>query len=174
MFVHYFCTEQLSTMENITSNTELIKSLKGLLFKGHAHVSLEDALANIPEDALGKVPKNLPYRIWQLTEHIRITQWDMLGFSKSPKHKSPKWPEEYWPKEKAPANKEAWENCIKQIKKDRKSFLALLEKENADLFTPFAHGTGQTLLQEALQIADHTSYHTGEIIAVRRLLGEWK
>ena len=158
-----------------TNNSkEVVKQLKELILKGNAHATLEDALANIPKAALGKVPAKLPYSIWQLAEHIRITQWDILEFSKDAKHKSPKWPDEYWPKEKAPKEANAFEKCVKQIKKDRKEFITLLEKEDTDLYTPFPHGQGQNLLREAMLIADHTSYHVGEIIVIRRLLGNWK
>ena len=161
-------------MNNATDNTELIKQLKDLILKGNAHATFDQAVADVPVDILGTVPKKLPYSIWQLTEHIRIAQWDILEFSKKAKHKSPKWPDDYWPKEKAPADSAAWDKCVKQIKKDRKAFVALLDKEDVDLYTPFAHGDGQNLLREALLIADHAAYHTGEIVLLRRLLGAWK
>jgi succinate dehydrogenase flavin-adding protein (antitoxin of CptAB toxin-antitoxin module) len=98
----------------------------------------------------------------------------MLEFSRNPEYQSPKWPEGYWVKEKAPADAKAFDKCIKQIKKDRNEFVALLENEDADLYSTFEHGKGQTLLHEALQIADHNSYHIAEIIVIRRLLGDWK
>jgi DinB superfamily len=158
----------------IRNNQEVVKQLKDLILKGNAHATLEHALTDIPEAALGKVPAKLPYSLWQLAEHIRITQWDILEFSKDSNHQSPKWPDDYWPKEKAPKESNAFEKCVKQIKKDRKEFIALLEKEDVDLYTPFAHGQGQNLLREALLIADHTSYHVGEVIVIRRLLGIWK
>jgi hypothetical protein len=161
-------------MENKNEKETLHKELVALLSKGSAHSPVEDILDGIPFDTLGKVPRSLPYSIWQLAEHIRIAQWDMVEFSKSARHKSPKWPDEYWPKEKAPTDAAAWENCIKQIKKDRKAFIKLLDKDGVDIYAPFPHGDGQNLLHEALQIADHTSYHLGEILVLRRLLGIWK
>ena len=161
-------------MNNATDNKEVIKQLKDLILKGNAHATFDQAVADVPFDILGTVPRKLPYSIWQLTEHIRIAQWDILEFSKKAMHKSPKWPDEYWPKEKAPADAVAWDKCVKQIKKDQKAFAALLDKEDVDLYTPFAHGDGQNLLREALLIADHTAYHTGEIVLLRRLLGVWK
>ncbi len=157
-----------------TNHAELIKQLKELILKGNAHATTDDALENIPEKILGVVPEHLPYSIWQIAEHIRITQADILDFSQNPDYKEMAWPAEYWPKEKAPKDSAAWEHCIKQIKKDRQDFVGLLEKDDADLYTPFAWGDGQNLLREALLVGDHNSYHTGEIIVLRRLLGHWK
>jgi len=151
----------------------VIKALKELLNGGHAHATFEDAVKDLPVKLRGEVPENMPYSIWQLVEHIRITQWDILEFSRNPEHESPSWPDEYWPKEKAPKDAHAWNDSIAQVKQERKEFIKLLEAPDADLYTPFAHGTGQNLLREAMLIADHTSYHTGEIIVLRRLLGAW-
>ncbi|WP_200869904.1 DinB family protein [Pedobacter sp. V48] len=150
----------------------LINELKHLLEGGGAHVGLKDATANIPFILLGERPHQLPYSIWQLVEHIRIAQWDMLEFSRKDNHKSPKWPEEYWPKELAPADISSWDASLRQIAEDLNAFLILLQTEN--LYDPFLHGSGQSLLREALQIADHAAYHIAEIVVVRRLLGIWK
>lgn len=150
----------------------LVSELKKLLNGGTAHVGLKDAIANLPFELLGKKPHNLPYSIWQLTDHIKIAQWDMLEFSKDGNHKSPKWPDEYWPKENAPKDIEAWEATVKQIDDDLKSFIELIESE--DLFKPIPHGDGQTVLREAFQVADHNAYHIAEIIVIRRLLNAWK
>jgi len=160
-------------MKKAKQNKELVKQLTTLIVKGSAHASLDDVLANLSDNKAGIVPGKLPYSVWQLAEHIRIVQWDMLEFCSKPDHVSPPWPEGYWPKIKKPSET-AWKNCIKQIKKDRKAFIALLEDADADLYAPFPYGDGQTLLQEALQLADHTAYHAGEILVVRRLLGEWQ
>ena len=161
---------EITTAETSTFIKELIELLK----KGNAHVPFNDAIKNIPFEDLGKKPQNLPYSIWQLTEHIRITQKDILDFSANKNYKELKWPDDYWPKEAAPKNEAEWEKCINEIHDDLKAFIELLKAEDADLFTPFEHGSGQNLLREALLIADHTSYHTGEIIVVRRLLDNWK
>jgi hypothetical protein len=147
---------------------ELIKLLEG---RG-AHATLKDALANVPADMRGVKPNNLPYSIWQLAEHIRIAQWDMLEFSKDASHNSPKWPDGYWPQESNPPDDAAWEKTIQQINTDRDEFIALLKSE--DIYAGIPHGTGQSILREALQIADHTAYHAAEIILLRRLLGIWK
>lgn len=147
---------------------ELVKLLQG----GGAHADLKTALAGLPTDLRGAKTGNLPYTIWQLVEHIRIAQWDMLEFSKDDNHQSPKWPDDYWPKEAAPANDEAWEKSVKQVEDNLNEFIKLLKSE--DIYQPIPHGKGQTILREALQIADHTAYHTAEIIVIRRLLGAWK
>jgi uncharacterized damage-inducible protein DinB len=163
--------KEVATTFSQQKNT--VSVLKELLKGGNAHATTEQALAKLPADLRGKVPEGLPYSIWQLAEHIRITQWDILEFSRNPKHLSPKWPDEYWPKETGPASEAAWKKTLAEITEDKKAFIALLEAPDADLLKPFAHGDGQNLLREALLIADHTSYHTGEILVIRRLLGAW-
>ncbi|RXK86128.1 DinB family protein [Filimonas effusa] len=151
----------------------LVSVLKEMLKGGHAHVTFEQAVDKLPAALRGVVPEGLPYSIWQLVEHIRITQWDILEFSRDPAHKSPAWPDEYWPTETAPSDETAWKRTLNDIASDTKAFIALLESPDADLYTPFSHGDGQNLLREAILIVDHTSYHTGEIILLRRMLGAW-
>jgi len=151
----------------------LIENIVDLIEKGNAHVSLDDALENIPFALLGEKPGSLPYSIWQIVEHIRIAQWDILEFSRNAKHISPQWPDGYWPKEPVPKSKDAWNKCIEQIDADRKSFIELIKNAGDNLYEPFDYGTGQSLLKEALVLADHNSYHTGEIIIIRRLLNAW-
>lgn len=156
-----------------TGNNQLIKELVSLLTKGNAHASFNEATKNIPFEDLGKVPNNLPYSIWQITEHIRITQKDILDFSTNTNYKELNWPADYWPKNTAPKDEDEWKSCVNEINTDLDKFIDVL-KNATDLFTPFEHGTGQNLLREAMLIADHTSYHTGEIIVLRRLLNNWK
>ena len=148
--------------------TEIVKLLEG----GGAHATLKDALADIPADKRGIKPDNLPYSIWQLAEHIRIAQWDMLEFSKDGSHESPKWPDKYWPEESSPSDDAAWNKTIDSINTDREAFIDLLK--SGDIYAQIPHGAGQTILREALQMADHNAYHTSEIILLRRLLGIWK
>ena len=150
----------------------LIAELTKLIEGGGAHATLEDALKDIPANLRGVKPENLPYSIWQLAEHIRIAQWDMLEFSRDGSHESPKWPDDYWPKENGPADDAAWEKTVEQINSDRAAFIELIKFEN--LYKAIPRGNGQNVLREALQVADHTSYHTSEIILLRRLLGIWK
>jgi uncharacterized damage-inducible protein DinB len=147
---------------------EIVKLLNG----GSAHAHLDDALKDLPANQRGQRPHGLPYSIWQLVEHIRIAQWDMLEFSKDGSQQSPKWPEEYWPKETEPASEEVWEQSIAQIKNNLAELITLVQTGN--LYQPIPHGSGQNLLREALQAADHTAYHVAEIIVLRRLLGSWK
>jgi hypothetical protein len=151
----------------------LVKNLVSLLEKGNAHVSLDRTLQGIPLASLGETPPRLPYSIWQIAEHVRIAQWDLLEFSRNEKHISPQWPEGYWPKEAAPLNEDAWEQCVSQIKADRASFIALIKQAGVALYQPFKHGDGQSLLKEVLVLADHNSYHAGEIVIIRRLFNIW-
>ena len=153
---------------------ELVKQLKALILQGNAHVTLDETLKDIPKKIRGTVPDGLPYSIWQVVEHLRITQWDILEFCKNAKHVSPKWPDEYWPKKKAPKDEAQWVQTLEQIQMDRIEFIAMLEDEDADLYEPFAHGDGQNLLREAILIGDHNSYHTGELVVLRRLQDAWK
>ncbi len=150
----------------------IVAELTKLLLGGTAHASFADSVKNVKPELRGVKPENMPYSIWQLVEHIRIAQWDMLQFSKDADHKSPNWPDDYWPKESAPADDDTWESSIKQVAADLDEFIELLE--HSDIYQKLEHGDGQTILREALQIADHTSYHTGEILAIRRMLNDWK
>lgn len=149
----------------------LISELEKLLTGGSAHAGLKDALSGLPANLRGEKVTALPYSIWQLVEHIRIAQWDMLEFCKNAQHVSPKWPDDYWPKEPEPADDNAWNQSIRQINDDLAAFIDMIRKE--DLYHQLPHGEGQTILREALQLADHTAYHTAEIIVIRRLLGAW-
>ncbi len=156
------------------NNEVVVEQLIALITQGNAHATFEESVANIPFNILGIQPNNLPYSLWQLVEHIRITQKDILEFSRNAEHNSPKWPDEYWPSELAPSSEDAWQKALEQIQSDRIEFIQLLTAENSDLYVPFPYGDGQNLLREALLIADHTSYHTGQIILIRRLLDNWK
>ncbi|UOG73222.1 DinB family protein [Hymenobacter tibetensis] len=157
-----------------TTRENIVAELRLLLVKGNAHISFEEACADIPLPLLTKTVPNLPYSIWQLVEHIRIDQRDVLEFCRNPAYVSPKWPDAYWPAPVAAVDAARWEATLKQIRNDRDQFIALLEDSAQDLFALFPHGTGQTLFREALLIADHNSYHTGQILLVRRLLQDWK
>lgn len=150
----------------------IITELTKLLLGGSAHISLQGALKDLDPDLRGIRPKHMPYSIWQLVEHIRIAQWDMLQFCRDADHKSPKWPEEYWPKEAAPLHESDWEGALSQINSDLDEFIELME--HSDIYQKLQHGSGQNVLREALQIADHNAYHIGEIVAIRRFLGDWK
>jgi len=151
---------------------QVVNELTRLLLGGNAHVTLRKAIEGLPPELRGVKPALMPYSIWQLVEHIRIAQWDMLQFCRYENHKSPKWPDEYWPKESTPDDDAAWNASLAEIENDLEGFIELMEHSNIYQILP--HGEGQTILREALQMADHNSYHTGEIIAIRRMLNAWE
>ena len=149
---------------------QIIKLLQG----GQAHLTLDDVLKNFPQSLRGLRPAGAPHSAWQLLEHLRIAQWDILEFSRSAKHVSPKWPEGYWPSSDRPPTDAAWKKCISAIKRDCRAMQKLVENPRTDLYSKIPHGTGQNILREALLIADHNAYHIGQLLLVRRLLGAWK
>ena len=144
-----------------------------LLTLGHAHATFDQAVKGLPAELRRKTPKGAEHSPWQLLEHLRIAQRDILEFSRNAKHESPKWPEGYWPKEKAPADEKAWNKSVRAFKRDLKEMAALVQDEKTDLFAKIPHGDGQTILREALLAADHNAYHVGQLVLVRRLLGAW-
>jgi len=148
---------------------QLIESLRG----GHAHVTLEAALKNLPKNLRGVKPAGASYSAWQLLEHLRIAQSDILEFSRDPEHVSPQWPDGYWPKSEKPPSDAAWTKSIAAIRKDAAAMEKLVRNPKTDLFGKIAHGTGQTILREALLIIDHNAYHIGQLVLVRRMLGAW-
>jgi len=159
----------------MSTDTKLLtQQLIDLIAKGNAHATFEQAVANISFKNIGIKPNNLPYSIWMLAEHIRIAQADILDFSINPNYKELQWPDEYWPEEEMPEDENAWKKCLDQIRQDSEQLIDLLNQPGIDLFTPIPHGNGQNVLREALLIADHNSYHTGEIVLIRRLLDDWK
>ncbi|HEY4380012.1 MAG TPA: DinB family protein [Acidobacteriaceae bacterium] len=155
---------------------ELRTQLVALLEKGHAHATFADAVADFPVKLRGLVPDGLPYSAWQILEHIRIAQRDILDFSAPPTggYQPMEWPAAYWPKHAEPGSPEAWDRSVAAVEADLDAFKKLILKPGADLARPFLWGTGQNLLRETLLIADHNAYHVGELIVVRRLLGAWK
>jgi len=148
----------------------LRQHLVNLLTKAEAHVDLESSLKDFPRDLRGRKPEGSPHTPWQLLEHIRIAQWDILEFSKNAKHKSPKWPDDYWPRTDAPPDDKAWDKSVKQVLADLKAMTELVSDPRHDLFAEIPHGDGQTLLREALLTADHNAYHLGQLVLLRRIL----
>ena len=148
----------------------LIELLEG----GHAHVTFEDAMADWPPELRGAKPAGQPFTPWRLLEHIRISQWDIVEFTKSAKHVSPEWPAGYWPVSDTPPDATAWDQSVAQVDRDRRAMRRLVRHPGTDLFARIPHGTGQTVLREALVLADHNSYHLGQLVLLRRLLGAWK
>lgn len=145
-----------------------------LLRGGNAHLTLDNALEGLPGDLRGVKPAGLPYSVWQLLEHLRLAQWDILEFSRNPHHVSGKFPDDYWPQAEAPADEAAWDASVKAIHADLKAMERLVTARSTDLAARIPHGDGQTVLREALLLADHNAYHIGQILLVRRLLGAWK
>lgn len=146
--------------------------LHWLLGGGDAHLPLDRAVANFPAELRGRTPARTPYSPWQLLEHLRICQWDILQFSVNADHVSPDFPAGYWPAEAAPAPA-AWDQTIELIQSDLRAMQELVADPAADLLQPIPWGDGQTIFREALLIADHNAYHLGQLIVVRRLLGAW-
>lgn len=158
----------------MTNEAALHEHVINLLTKGQAHVTFDDAVKNLPLDLRGKRPKGVEHSAWEIVEHLRIAQSDILEFSRDAKHKSPDWPSGYWPKSAAPPDEKAWDKSLRAFKRDLKAMCALVSDEKTDLYAKIPHGDGQTILREALLIADHNAYHVGELVLVRRLLGAWK
>jgi len=144
-----------------------------LLRGGGAHLNFDKAVAGLPAKLRGAKPAGVPHTPWRLVEHMRLAQWDILEFSRNPQHASPEFPEGYWPKGDAPPNTKAWDVSIKAFQKDLKAMEDLVDDPNTDLFARIPHGEGQTILREALLVADHNAYHLGQLVAVRRMLGAW-
>jgi uncharacterized damage-inducible protein DinB len=139
-----------------------------------AHAGFDAVVADIPPDLRGKQPAGLPYSAWQLVEHLRITQHDILDFCVNPEYEEMKWPDDYWPKSPTPPSAKAWDESIRRYKEDREALKKLAADKQTDLAAKIPHGSGQTYLREIVLVADHTSYHVGQLVLVRRLLGIWK
>ena len=145
------------------------------LLKGEgAHAKFEDVIDDFPANLRGKKIPNFPHTSWMLLEHLRIAGWDILEFSRNAKHKSPEWPSGYWPKEATPPSEDAWDKSVRDFQADLESMQKLVADSKSNLYEPFSWGDGQTLLREALLVADHNAYHLGQLVTLRRLLGAWK
>lgn len=151
----------------------LREHLRKLLAGREAHVDWTSALKGVPEKLHGARPAGAPHSLWEILEHTRIAQWDILEFSRDPKHVSPDWPSGYWPKSPAPAHSADWDKSVKAFHHDLQEMVKLVTDLKADLAAPISHGSGQTILREALLLADHNAYHLGQFVLVRRLLNSW-
>lgn len=157
----------------MTNEQALRDHLVDLLSGGHAHLGFERAIADLPPTLRGVRPPGLPHTPWRLLEHLRIAQWDILRFSIDPAHVSPEFPHGYWPEGDAPPDADAWNRSVAAFRADWKAMMDLVADPRTDLFAPIPHGQGQTILREALLVADHNAYHLGQLVTVRRLLGAW-
>ena len=133
-----------------------------------SHIAFEKVVREFPSAVRGNKPEGAPHSAWQLIEHMRIAQHDILEFSRNPNHQSPNFPEGYWPDSETPPSEAAWEESIKQFRTDARELGQLLEKE--ELFAAFPHGSGQNLLREAIVLANHNSYHLGQLAFLKRML----
>jgi DinB superfamily len=155
------------------NEASLRKHLVDLLKGGSAHVQFMDALDEFPPNKRGTFAPGLPHTGWQLLEHSRIAQWDILEFSRNAKHVSPGFPEGYWPKTPGPPSEAEWDKSVRQFQNDLNEMIELVKNPGTDLFTKIPHGDDQTILREALVLADHNAYHLGQLVDLRRALGTW-
>lgn len=154
---------------------ELRSQLIGMLQGGNAHVNLASALKDFPAALYGAKPQGSPHSAWELLEHMRIALHDLLDFSTNPEYLEPNWPDDYWPDSASPPSEEAWRRSARAVKKDLKAFEDLVRDPNSNLYAEIPWGKNhQTLLREVLLAGDHNSYHIGELVLLRRMLGAWK
>ncbi len=152
------------------TNRALREHLLYLLGGGGAHVDFESVIKDFPAEIINRRAENVPYTPWQVLEHMRIAQRDILEFSRNPAHVSPPWPEGYWPAKEAEADADAWNKTVESFRADLEAMKALVQDSSTDLFTPIEHGDGQTILREALLVADHNAYHLGVLVTLKRAL----
>lgn len=157
----------------MSDDTALRRQLAEMLSSSHAHADFDAAVKNLPAELRGKRPRGVDHSPWELLEHLRIAQWDILEFSRDAGHKSPAWPEGYWPASAAPPDEKAWDKSVRAFRRDRKALCDLVADPSTDLHARIPHGDGQTILREALLAADHNAYHIGQLVLVRKLLGAW-
>jgi len=138
-----------------------------------AHAAFEEVVSGIPSKLRGTKPVGFPHSAWMLLEHMRMAQWDILEFSRNPKHVSPDWPAGYWPQTEAPRSAASWDKGVGQYRTDLRAMQELVERSKTDLFAAIPWGEGQSILREALLLADHNAYHLGQLVDLRRVLGVW-
>jgi hypothetical protein len=158
----------------IDTEKALRDQIRALLRGGNAHMSFDEAVADFPREHINAFPPQVPYTLWHLLEHLRITQWDILTFILDPQHVSPSWPSGYWPASDATADEAAWQKTIASFHADLHKLLALLDDPQTDLYSPLPHGDGQNILREFLLVADHNAYHIGEFAILRQVMGTWR
>ena len=157
----------------MTGERALREHVLYVLRGGGAHLDFEAAVADLPAELRGVKPPGMPHSPWRILEHMRIAQWDILEFSRNTGHVSPGFPEGYWPDGDAPPDPQAWEHTLDTFRADLQAMQDLVADPAIDLFAQIPHGDGQTILREALLVADHNAYHLGQLVAVRRFLGAW-
>ena len=155
-------------------NKQIREVLINYLNDPHTHASLLDAAKELPEDYINNKPAGLEYSFWQMLEHIRICQWDMLDFMLNAGYKEMEWPKDYWPPSSQKATLKMWNDSLKRFEEDYESLKTIVNEKSHDLLSKIPHGSGQTIFRELLQIIDHNSYHIGQLVMMRKLVGEWK
>jgi hypothetical protein len=158
----------------MTGDAPFRELLARLLAWEDAHVGFDAAVADVPPGLRAKQPPGLPYSAWQLVEHLRRTQHDILEFCRNPKYEELDWPADYWPTSPVPPSESAWSDTVKAFRQDREALQQLAGDPNVELTARIPHGSGQTYLRELVLAADHAAYHIGQLVLVRRLLGIWK
>jgi hypothetical protein len=159
--------------EDPMNEKALREHLRKLLTSSEAHIDWKAAVDDMPPKLRGANLLGSPHTLWELLEHARIAQWDILEFSRNAKHVSPDFPSGYWPASSAPPNDAAWDKSVKAFEADLEAMAKLVANPDTDMFAPIPHGSGQTILREALLLADHNAYHLGQFVLVRRMLGSW-
>jgi hypothetical protein len=167
-------TKKASPKPRGSTDRDLREQVVYLLKGGGAHIHFMDALDDFPAGKYGTFANVLPHTGWQLLEHARLAQWDILDFSRNPKHVSPNFPDGYWPKTPAPPSDKAWQDSVAAFQRDLEEMVQLVRNPRTDLFAQIPHGQGQTILREALLLADHNSYHLGQLVDLRRAIGAWQ
>jgi len=152
----------------MNNDGQLRKHIIELLDGKSAHIDLESALKDFPSDKINDKPDGSPHSAWQLLEHIRIAQWDILDFCRNPNYKEMKWPDDYWPNDDG--TKETWDRSVKLVLDDLQAMREIVSNESTDLFAKIPHGSGQTILREAMLVADHNAYHVGQIVFIKKML----
>lgn len=157
----------------MSTDPALRSHLKALLSARQAHCTFEDAVAHVPPARRGERPEDMPYSVWELAEHIRIAQRDIVEYCQNAEYEAPDWPADYWPTETERPTDDAWNESIAAFKRDRDEMLELVANESIDLFDTVPASNEHTYLREAMLVADHNAYHIGQIVTVRRQLGIW-
>jgi hypothetical protein len=147
--------------------------LLALLRGGQAYMPFDQAVADFPLAQINRYPPHVPYTPWQLLEHLRIAQWDILEFIRNPAHISPPWPAGYWPARDAQADARAWARTIAAFQADLRALQAVVADPRTDLYAPLPHAPDYTILREILVVADHNAYHIGEFAILRQVMGTW-
>ena len=158
----------------MTNDQQIRQQIAKALDWGEAHADFRAVVDDFPEDLRGDVPPGFPHSAWELLEHMRIALWDILEFTKDARHKSPPWPDGYWPPLRTPPQEEAWQQSVRSFVDLVEEMRGLILDRRRPLLEPLPRGQGQTLMREALLVADHNSYHLGQLVQLRKALKAWK